>query len=63
MEKRIRIDIGPEEIAQILFEWHGKRPTRAQAQQILSKIRAEAQELLDYQVFSVVIKLSDRLPG
>lgn len=58
--KPIKLEIGPAELAEIIHEWTGRRPSRAEAVDLLALIRVNAQEALEREVFSIITKLADR---
>lgn len=60
--KTIKIELGPEDVAQIILEWTGKSVSPAQAVKIFKAIQAKAQDLLHTEAFKIVTELTDQLP-
>lgn len=58
--KKVKVEIGTEELAQMLYEWTNQRPSPAQAAKILAKIQGPAQERLDREAFSIITELVDQ---
>lgn len=57
--KTIKVEIGPKELAQILYEWTNQRPTPAQAERLLASIQELAQERLENAAFTIITNLTD----
>lgn len=62
MAKTIKVEWNAEDVQTIVSEWLGEHISKAQAEKIISKVKAEAEERIARKGFSVIADLvSQRL--